>query len=231
MNFKRKKIRGQNAKTKRTWMDDDGNYRITWSTDIAGIKMDPPVIHACVFTDWGWGFAGKRGPYKTVKAAKQACEFNKELWDTFLAMEGRDKIAQYNVLRHKSMVGSGKSAVSAMSDIPLWVLGLADERQLSIICPKGKLKGDECDYPNDLTPILKPSDDLSLGQDGENESNIPAPDAAVEDAKPVKTRARGRKKNSKPTTTKRSGTGKKRAKRSPSTTNSSRPSRKKKEKS
>jgi hypothetical protein len=229
VNFKRKKIRGQNAKTKRTWMDDDGNYRITWSTDIAGIKMDAPVIHACVFTDWGWGFAGKRGPYKTVKAAKQACEFNKELWDAFLSMEGRDKIAQYNVLRHKSMVGSGKSAVSAMSDIPLWVLGLADERQLSIICPKRK--GDECDYQDDPTPISNISDASTHGQSGESQSSTPVPDAPVKAARRATAREKGRKKNSKPSTTKRSGTGKTRTKRSTSTTSSSRRSRQKKEKS
>lgn len=232
VNFKRKRIRGQNGKTKKTWMDDDGNYRVTWSNEIAGIKMETPVIHACVLTDWGWGFAGKRGPYKTIKAAKQACEFNQELWKAFLSMEGRDKVSQYNALRHRSMVGSGKSAVSAMSDVPSWVLGLADERQLSIICPKGKLKGGECDFPEDPTPILKASDSLySLGQNGENESSTLAPDADIKAARRAKVPVKERRKNSKPPTTKRSRTGKKRAKRSASTTSSSRRSRKKKEKS
>ena len=78
------------------------------------------TIHACVLTNWGWGFAGRRGPHKTVRAAKEACEFNKALWEKFLAIEGRGKVAQVRALLDRSMVGLGKSAVSTMSDIPVW---------------------------------------------------------------------------------------------------------------
>ena len=140
-------------------MDDDGNYRVTWAREIYGIRTETPTIHACVLTDWGWGFAGRRGPHKTVRAAKEACEFNKALWEKFLAIEGRGKVAQVRDLRDRSMVGLGKTAVSTMSDIPSWVSQRVDPRLMEILCPKVGVKGDTCDYPDGPTPASTSSDE------------------------------------------------------------------------
>lgn len=155
MNFTRKRIRGQNSKTRKTWMDDDGNYRVTWSKEIAGVRVEP-FYHACVRTESGWGFAGRRGPYRTLKAAKEACEFNKSLWDKFLAVAGRTKVTQVRDLKDRSMVGAGKAAVSAMSDVPSWVLARADLRLIEIVFPTRK--GAECDFPDAPTETSKSSD-------------------------------------------------------------------------
>ena len=237
MNFTRKRIRGQDGRLKRTWMDDSGNYRVTWAREIHGIRMESPVVHACVLTPWGWGFAGRRGLYKTVKSAKEACEFNKGLWDKFLLIEGRTKVTQVRDLKDRSWIGIGKSAVSAMSDIPSWVIESADPRSMEILCPKHK--GDECDHQDDPTPASTTSDvpthtnpengPASDASDGDQGRSVDQTDADTKSAPPAKARAKApAKRSTKPTKT-QSTRGGRTAKRSTSTTKSSKkPSRRKK---
>ena len=81
MNFNRKKIRGQNQKVRRTWMS--GDYRIVWRKECFGIQV-PARFQATVRIvlpngSEMWDFAGRR-LFKTLSAAKEACEKHQRLW-------------------------------------------------------------------------------------------------------------------------------------------------------
>ena len=240
MNFTRKRIKGQHAKTKRTWMDETGCYRITWSKTMCGVAVEKPYYHACVRaartdgTEY-WGFAGRRGPYKTLKAAKQACETNHKLWSQFCHIKRRSKVTQVRRLIANNFVGTGKAAVPIMSDLPAWVFAEADQRLIDIFYPNGKLKeDDECESQDDPGQTLKPSDSPALGldcnakgghaSDVEESGGATSPTLTAENA-PTKTRAKRAKaqakapaKRSSRRTAKRSSGGKKKSARSASGT-------------
>jgi len=83
MNFTRKRIRGQAAKVRRTWLSENG-YRIIWRSEAFGIQM-PPRFQATVrvtLPQGGemWDFVSTRRLFKTLKAAREACEKHQWLW-------------------------------------------------------------------------------------------------------------------------------------------------------
>jgi Mg-chelatase subunit ChlI len=167
MNFQRKRIKGQTAKDRETYIDTDtGCYRIEKVRTIKGVKMEFPFWHASVRTEWGWGFAGRRGPHKTRKAAEKACEDNVKAWTKFMAVKGRTKVTDVRRLKANLVVGKGKYAVPILSDIPTWVQDACDPRLLEILYPTTmkKLSDEEeyeceCESPNDLTQTSTSSDD------------------------------------------------------------------------
>ena len=127
MNFKRKQIKGRSAKNYKEWYDETKQYRISWSNQVAGVAVTP-CYYACVrcvrlsdedFTYWS--FVGRRGSYRTLKAAIKECQQNKAIWDRFLAIEGRAR------------VGNGKSARLVMRDLPVWVAEQAPPQRLKIL--------------------------------------------------------------------------------------------------
>jgi hypothetical protein len=65
------------------------------------------------------------GPYRTLKAAKEACETNRKLWDKLLAIEGRDKVSQIRNLRN---------AHCMLVELPVWVAEQIPQRHLEVVC-------------------------------------------------------------------------------------------------
>jgi len=84
MQFRRKRLRGQNQKVRRTWLSEDG-YRIVWRKEVYGVRV-PARFQACVRTilpnGWQmWDFVNHhRRLMKTAKAAQEECEKHKRLW-------------------------------------------------------------------------------------------------------------------------------------------------------
>lgn len=81
MNFRRKRIKGQNKKVRRTWLSDEG-YRIVWRKEVYGVRV-PARFQATVRTILPngrmWDFVGRR-LFKTMTAAQEACEKHRALW-------------------------------------------------------------------------------------------------------------------------------------------------------
>ncbi|MGA2059102.1 MAG: hypothetical protein ABSG67_01375 [Thermoguttaceae bacterium] len=78
MIFKLKSIKGRSRKSYKEWLDETKRYRITWITEVGGVRV-PPHFYACVRIRLPngremWDFAGRRGPYRTFKLASKACE-------------------------------------------------------------------------------------------------------------------------------------------------------------
>jgi hypothetical protein len=222
MRFTRKRIKGQKAKTKKTRLDESGDYRITWTNTMCGVKVDTPYFHACVRAcrpdgSEYWGFAGRRGPYKTLKAAQKACETNQKLWNQFCRIKGRTKVTQVRRLRANNFIGTGKAAVPIMSDMPAWVFEQADQRLIDIWYPKGKLKEDDecdCESPSDPTETSKSSDSPDLPEDT-NSSETAGPVSPVEVLESAGTPPpTARQPNSKTPAKRAAGRGKAPAKRS-----------------
>jgi hypothetical protein len=82
MNFKLRSIKGKSRKLYKEWLDETKQYRITWNTEVGGVRV-PPHFYACVRVTLldgreMWDFAGRRGPYKTFKKSVEACEMHKK---------------------------------------------------------------------------------------------------------------------------------------------------------
>lgn len=81
MNFRRKKVKGQNQKVRRTWLSEDG-YRIIWRKEVHGVRV-PARFQATVRTILPngemWDFVGRR-LFKTFSAAQEACLKHQQLW-------------------------------------------------------------------------------------------------------------------------------------------------------
>jgi hypothetical protein len=137
VNFARKRVKGRTAKTYKEWYSGSGQYRINWRSEVAGVQVDP-YYQACVrCTTSGreyWGFAGRRGPYRTLKAAKEACETNRKLWEKLLAVDGRDKVSQIRDLRDRAMIGPAKNTHCILDELPVWVAAQIPQRHLEILC-------------------------------------------------------------------------------------------------
>jgi len=232
MNFKRKqRIKGRTAKTYKEWYSDCKQYRISWRSEVFDVAVSPGY-HACVRSGEGWGFAAKRGLYRTLKAAQKACETNWKLWNAFLAIEGRGKVTKVRNLKARAMLGRGNQAYSGMADLPVWVAKRASPRLLDV------LQGGKCESPDDPTPIWKNTDNdsgtgnvlinpslpdgLVSNAEGRDSVSSPgqAPTSGTQTSKsktPVKGAkgpAKARKKKSPKRTTKKSKRGKKKSKRS-----------------
>jgi len=91
MDFRRVKKRGDNRKTRRTWLSSD-HYRIVWRGEIYGVNV-PARFQACIRTiipNYGghegevfemWDFTDpKHRLFKTLGKAEESCERHKRLW-------------------------------------------------------------------------------------------------------------------------------------------------------
>ena len=140
MKFKRRyKVKGKTVKTYKEWLNEDGNYRVSWRTEVHGVEV-PAGYFACVrcirsLVDRSeyWGFAHKRGLYRTLKAAQQGCETSEKLWRQLSTIEGRDKVTQVRNLEAYAMIGKGGSAYSAFTEIPVWAVRKVNPRLLEIL--------------------------------------------------------------------------------------------------
>jgi len=214
MNFTRKqRIKGRIAKTYREWYSDCKEYRISWRSEVFDVTV-APGYHACVRSGEGWGFAQRRGLYRTLKAAKDACEMNWKLWNAFLIIEGRDKVTQMRNLIARAMIGKGNQAYSGMADLPVWVAKKASPRLLEII-------GKTCESPSDPTKIWKSSDESDgtsntltiLPQTDGHASNVGEGSLSSLPAEHAEAQAGVQRKKLSKRTTKKSKRGKKKSKR------------------
>lgn len=81
MNFSRKRIIGQSAKTRKTWQSEEG-YRIVWRTEVAGVRVPEayqPAVRIAVGDSEMWDTVG-RVSYRTFKKAEEACQRHYDLW-------------------------------------------------------------------------------------------------------------------------------------------------------
>jgi len=137
MEFQRKKRLGRSRRTYREWHDKEGlGYRITWSTQVAGVSVIPHY-YACVRSErsdgfqW-WTFCQHRRPYKTLKAAVKACEFNRRICAAFVELsrasgKRTDRLAK---LEAQGCIGGG----NVLAAIPVWALKAADPSFSERIC-------------------------------------------------------------------------------------------------
>ena len=81
MNFRRKRIKGQNKRLRRTWLSDEG-YRIVWRKEVYGVRVPArfqPTVRTILANGQMWDFVGRR-LFKTMMAAQEACEKHQSLW-------------------------------------------------------------------------------------------------------------------------------------------------------
>lgn len=226
MDFKRKqRIKGKPAKHYKEWYDETKQYRVSWRDEAFGVAM-PSGFFACVRCSnmngkVYWGFVGRRGLYQTLTAALDACDRNRQIWDKFLAIDGRAKVRQMKELKEHAIFGSGKSSYSMMAELPVWMVAKAPVQLMEILCGKD---------PSDPTEASNPSDNSSpTTSDTTSDAPTKTP------AKRAKVAAKVRKKKSSKHTVKRSPVGKKKSKSTSATSKSKKKrkpnSRKKKSKS
>jgi len=200
MNFKRKQTKGRSAKHYKEWYDETKQYRVSWRNEAFGVEV-PSGYFACVRCSRPggeyWGFVGRRGLYRTLTSAMDACDRNREIWDKFLAIDGKAKVRQLKELKEHAIFGSGNSSYSMMAELPVWMTTKAPQRLLELLCGKDQ---------SDPTETSNPSDGINSNE----------PESSDSPAKCAKAAVKGRrKKSTKRTTkhtTKRSPNGKKSAK-------------------
>jgi hypothetical protein len=128
MEFKRKRLRGQNKMLRRTWLSPDG-YRIVWRKDVYGVRV-PARLQATVrvlipYSDGQlrqmWDFVShRRRLIKTLKAAIEECERHYRLWTDVTEVAG--------VRALKELFG-GKLPLG----LPLWARKKMDRRLYAIL--------------------------------------------------------------------------------------------------
>ena len=75
MNFKLRTIKGESKKLRKEWVCKP--YRIVWRSEVQGVKVSPAyhaMVRITINDSEMWDFVGRRGPYKTLATAVQACE-------------------------------------------------------------------------------------------------------------------------------------------------------------
>jgi hypothetical protein len=139
MNFSRKKKGGWNRRTRKLWVSDDGHYKIVWSKECGGAEVEPAYYATvrCVTEDGftHWAFVGARRHYRTFRAAVEACEFNRKLWDAVLAADP-PKVMRIRELEIRGRVGTGVTFNRILNSLPVWVN--ASPRLLEVLYAKRK---------------------------------------------------------------------------------------------
>jgi hypothetical protein len=169
MEFVRKRKAGCSQKTFRVWhSDDDGDYRITWRSEVMGVRVRPGY-HATVLSTNRlghefWSFCTARRPFKTFELAVEACEKNQRLWEAFCKIaetERKGRADRVRALDAKAKIGSGAAAHKVMSVLPVWVGAKAEPFLIRLLFPVGRRLAedgdDECESSNDQSNLTSPS--------------------------------------------------------------------------
>jgi|GEM_PF-3310044 len=153
MQFKRKRIRGKTQKTYKEWRSDCGHYRICWRNEIHGLGS--ARYYATVRSDRGdrrdgssggssefWDFATDRRPYRTLSAAKKACQKNQRVWQKFIDLANVPRKGHLNLARQQianSVVGSKPTAGRILNSCPpIWALPTLAPWLLQLVSPDRK---------------------------------------------------------------------------------------------
>ena len=155
MEFRRVRKRGQDQKTRRTWISAD-HYRIVWRCNVSGVRV-PARFQACVRTlipySGGelrqvWDFVNhKRRLVKTLAAAQEECEKHQRFWM---------KACEAGGVRALRELFGGKLPTG----LPLWARKKMDRRLYAILTdnrPSVKYRDDEEDEPG--TESSQPASD------------------------------------------------------------------------
>ena len=119
MNFKRRKIKGQNQKTRQTWLSEE-QYRIVWCKEVFSVAVIPHYQATIRITLNGemWDFVAK-SRYRTFKAAQDACEKHYALWTKVTKLKGKRELEKL----------FGKIPLGC----PNWVKPLLNQKILTLI--------------------------------------------------------------------------------------------------
>ena len=186
MDFTRRKKRGLDKRFHRLWLSPCGNYRITWVSQVGGVNV-PPHYFAMVRyyphpygPDQGWTFVGKRGPYKKMKQAVEACEKNEKLWLHAISVAEGERKGRNDRLRALDMrarIGKGPQGNRVMATLPCWVRNKANAILMNLYFPRpgAVVEEDEpCSEPASTTHGPNDPTDLSLST--ESKSSGPTPE-------------------------------------------------------
>ncbi len=229
-------------RTTKVWISSCGNYMIRWSREVMGVSVKPHY-HALV-REWAgeskiWNFAGRRGPYRKLNTAMDACEYHLKVWKAAIQIaegEFKGRADRIRALDGRARVGTAPYRGRVFAGLPLWVRGTAAEAHRII---HGTLYGKPCktsDDQDDQPEVSVTSESSSPGEPNETETQTTlagglALDALVADLEPpapesrdsrssktrakrarsVKAPATETKKPSKRSTTKKSASGKKKS--------------------
>ena len=149
MQFKRKRIPGKTQKTYKEWRSDCGHYRVCWRNEIP--SLGSARYYATVRSDQGdgcdggkefWDFAADRRPYRTLKAAQQACHQNQQTWQKFIDLadaprKGRNELARQQIIG--SVVGTKPTTGRILNSCPpIWAQPKLAPWLLNLVCPGRK---------------------------------------------------------------------------------------------
>lgn len=154
MEFKRRRIRGQDRRKQKTWMDERKCYRIYWRREAWGVSLHPCFYAFVRCIGDGiefWEFAGARHPYKTIKAAHEACKANEKIWSAVIALNDEKHFTlKLKDLQRQAVAGHGPLAHSMLASLPKWVAGHVRPQILSLICssPQDRTETSKTSPPN-----------------------------------------------------------------------------------
>jgi hypothetical protein len=83
------------TKKHKEWFDSTKQYRITFSKCVQGVDVTPhyyALIHLKLHNRTMWDFVAKHGPYRTFKAATEACDKHQRLWEKALQAENKREL-------------------------------------------------------------------------------------------------------------------------------------------
>ncbi len=145
MEFKRKRIRGKTQKTYKQWRSECGHYRICRRNEIPGLGSARYYATVrCCRPDGAefWDFAADRRPYRTLKAAQQACHQNQQTWQKFIDLadaprKGRNELARQQITGF--IVGSKPTTGRILGSCPpVWALPKLVPWLLQLVSPDRK---------------------------------------------------------------------------------------------
>ena len=204
MQFKRKKLRGQNQKVRRTWLCEEG-YRIVWRKEVCGVRV-PVRFQATVRTivpNYGgiegqsfemWDFTDPAHRlFKIRSKAEESCERHRRLWSKACEATGSRQLVEI----------FGKLPIS----FPAWVRKRLNRKVYELLTRPRKAKyqeDEECPETPSSDGAPSPADPSrtsdSSASPTEAVSGIPIP-ASPAEGKEWSTTRKTRRARSKATST------------------------------
>ena len=90
----------RSRKVYKQWWDDSRQYRITWTREVEGIRVQPhyyALVRVRVPRGECWDFVAERRPYRTFSATQKACEAHQRRWLLATRATTRTELRQLGV--------------------------------------------------------------------------------------------------------------------------------------
>lgn len=192
MQFKRKRLRGQDQKVRRTWLSEDG-YRIVWRKEVCGVRV-PARFQATVRTiipNYGsvegqsfemWDFTDPAHRlFKMRGKAEESCERHRRLWSKACEATGSRQLVEI----------FGKLPIS----FPAWGRKRLNRKVYEVLTRPRLAKHQEedelCSSPQDQPEACDTTPKCSAGPPGADGPVSPATGEAGTTTRPTR-RARSR---------------------------------------